>query len=363
VSSQEYSERVNPLLWGGKFGLPAKNYFSYYFEWCSLTVFLQRLYYYPLFNDYLYLDMTLKHKLEYALLRSTIFFINLLPIPVILFICTTIGYCAWVIFPFRLKVTYKNLSNVFPELDHAAKIRLLRSVYLQFTRTFGLVFILHRKSLIKLIKNAKISGRDKLEDALSQGKGVILTTIHSSWFEAYFAWFNMSDLPTSLIYKKQSNPLSDRFFVRQRQHYGTSLEQLSSYDGMKVYQQALTENRLLIVSLDQSFDGTGTSVQFFNQSVACAKGSAIMHLRSGAPIMTSVYYMKDGELHIDFDTADLPEYSELNEENINDISAKCIQLYEPFIRQYPEQWFSLFHRLWGKKDYPKVKRSFRQIFF
>ena len=307
--------------------------------------------------------MTLKHKLEYALLRGTIFFINLLPIPVILFICSSIGYLAWVIFPFRIKVTYKNLSNVFPEMDHSSKIRLLRKVYLQFTRTFGLVFILHRKSLIKTIKNARISGLDKVEDALSQGKGVILTTIHASWFEAYFAWFNMSGLPTSLIYKKQSNPLSDDFFVRQRQHYGTSLQQLSSYDGMKVYLQALTENRLLIVSLDQSFEGTGTRVPFFNQPVACAKGSAIMHLRTGAPVMTSVYYMKDGELHIDFDIVDLPDYSEISEENINDISARSIKLYEPFIRQYPEQWFSLFHRLWTKKRYSPVKRSFREIFF
>ncbi len=307
--------------------------------------------------------MKLKHKLEYALLRSIIFFINLLPVPTILSLCTTIGYSAWFVFPFRIKVAYKNLSTVFPELDHPSKIRLLRRVYLQFTRTFGLVFILHRKSLTKLIENAKISGLDKLENALSQGKGVILTTIHASWFEAYFAWFNMSGLPTSLIYKKQSNPLSDSFFVRQRRHYGTSLQQLSSYDGMKIYQQALTDNRLLIVSLDQRYSGTGTSVNFFNQPVACAKGSAILHLRSGAPVMTSVYYMKDGELHIDFDTVDLPKYQEINDENIKDICTRCIQLYEPFIRQYPEQWFSLFHRLWSKKGYSKVKRSFRQIFF
>jgi KDO2-lipid IV(A) lauroyltransferase len=307
--------------------------------------------------------MKLKHKLEYTLLRSAIFFINLLPVPVILSLCTAIGYTAWIVFPFRIKVAYKNLSTVFPELDHASKTRLLRKVYLQFTRTFGLVFILHRKSLRKLIENARITGRDKLEEALSQGKGVILTTIHASWFEAYFAWFNMSGLPTSLIYKKQSNPLSDRFFVRQRRHYGTSLQQLSSRDGMKVYQQALTDNRLLIVSLDQRYSGTGTSVNFFNRPVACAKGSAILHLRSGAPVMTSVYYMKDGELHIDFDTVDLPEYQEINDENIADISARCLQLYEPFIRQYPEQWFSLFHRLWSKTGYPKVKRSFRQIFF
>ncbi|MGB3210188.1 MAG: hypothetical protein WBB19_05740 [Desulforhopalus sp.] len=307
--------------------------------------------------------MKLKHTLEYALLRSIIFFINLLPVPVILFLCSSIGYVAWVVFPFRIKVAYKNLSTAFPELDHAAKIRLLRRVYLQFTRTFGLVFILHRKKFRKIIANATITGQDKVDKALGRGKGVILTTIHASWFEAYFAWFNMSGLPTSLIYKKQSNPLSDRFFVRQRRHYGTSLQQLSSYDGMKTYQQALKDNRLLIVSLDQRYSGTGTSVQFFNRPVDCAKGSAILHLRTGAPVMTSVYSMQDGKLHIDFDTVDLPGYTEINEENINDICSRSIKQYEPFIRQYPEQWFSLFHRLWSKKGYPEVKRSFRQIFF
>jgi lauroyl/myristoyl acyltransferase len=73
--------------------------------------------------------------------------------------------------------------------------------------------------------------------------------------------------------------------------------------------------------------------------------------------------MKDGVLHIDFDTVELPEYDEVNDENIDDISTKCIQLYESFIRQYPEQWFSLFHRLWSKEGYPKVTRSLREIFF
>ncbi|MFT5698064.1 MAG: KDO2-lipid IV(A) lauroyltransferase [Desulforhopalus sp.] len=304
-----------------------------------------------------------KHKLEYALLRSVIFFLNLLPVQAILFLCTTIGYIAWVVFPFRLKVAYKNLSTVFPELDHSAKLRLMRKVYLQFTRTFGLVFILHRKSLLTLIENAEISGLEEVENALEDGKGVILTTIHASWFEAYFAWFNIKNLPTSLIYQKQSNPLSDEFFVRQRSRYGTSLEHLSSYDGMHAYQKALTDNRILIVSLDQSYSHRGTVIPFFDTPVACAKGAPILHLRTGAPVFTSVYYMDKGKLHIDFAKIDLPTYEETNEETIKDIATRSIQLYEPFIRKYPEQWFSLFHRLWGKKDYPAVKRSFKQIFF
>jgi len=306
--------------------------------------------------------MRMKHRLEYLLLRSVIFFINLLPVPVILALCTGIGYLAWVIFPFRLKVAYKNLSTVFPEYSHSEKLRLLKKVYLQFTRTFGLVFILHRKNLTKLVENTRISGRDKIDRALQQGKGVVLTTIHASWFEAYFAWFNLAGLPTSLIYQKQSNPLSDEFFVRQRCRYGTSLVHLSSYDGMKAYEKALLDNRLLIVSLDQSYTSRGVEVMFFNRPLACAKGAAILHQRTGAPVFTSVYYMKDGELHIDFDEVELPRYANSDDESIADISSRCLRLYEPFIRAYPEQWFSLFHRLWGKKDYPLVKRSLAQIF-
>ncbi len=307
--------------------------------------------------------MKIKHKIEYLLLRSTIFFINLLPVPIILTLCTTLGYLAWVIFPFRIKVAYNNLSMVFPELSHGEKLRLLRKVYLQFSRTFGLVFILHRKSLTRLVENARISGREKLNSALLGGKGVILTTIHAGWFETYFAWFNIANLPTSLIYQKQSNPLSDDFFVRQRGRYGSSLKHLSSYDGMHAYEKALTDNRLLIVSLDQSYTSRGASVLFFNRPFACAKGAAILHQRTGAPVFTSVYYMKDGELHIDFDEVLLPHYDDITEQSIIDISSRCVRLYEPFIRAYPEQWFSLFHRLWSKKEYPQVKRSIRQIFF
>ncbi len=307
--------------------------------------------------------MSIKHKIEYSLLRSCIFFINLLPVPMILTLCTVIGYLAWVIFPFRIKVAYNNLSTVFPERSHEEKLHLLRKVYLQFTRTFGLVFILHRKSLTKLVKNTRISGRDKIDHALLGGKGVILTTIHASWFEAYFAWFNIANLPTSLIYQKQSNPLSDQFFVQQRRRYGTSLTHLSSYDGMKLYEKALQDNQLLIVSLDQSYTSRGASVLFFNRPLSCAKGVAILHQRTGAPVFTSVYYMKEGELHIDFDEVLLPKYNEINDQSIIDISSRCIKLYEPFIRAYPEQWFSLFHRLWSKKDYLPVKRSLSQIFF
>jgi len=305
--------------------------------------------------------MALKHTLEYSLLRFVIFVINLLPVSAIDGFAGLLGRLAWLLFPFRLPVAYYNLSRVYPEMSRMDRMYILKRTYVQFARTFGIIFILHRKQLMELVANTVISGRDKLDAALSQGKGVILTTYHGCWFEAYFAWFNLSNLPTSLIYQQQANPLSDAFFVRQRNRYGTSLQHLISKAGMDAFQQALAENRLLIISLDQRYSGRGAEISFFDTPLKCAKGSAVLHLRTGAPVLTSVYYMQDGKLHIDFDTVELPEYGEVNEENIKDILSRSIARYEPYIRRHPEQWFSLFHKLWIKHGYPEVKRPLREL--
>lgn len=306
--------------------------------------------------------MAIKHTIEYSILRSAIFLINLLPVPAILALSGFLGRLVWLFFPFRLPVAYYNLSRVFPDMAHRDRMRILKRTYLQFARTFGLIFILHRQEMMDLVENTVISGKEHLDAALSGGKGAILTTYHGCWFEAYFAWFNRFNLPTSLIYQQQANPLSDAFFVRQRCRYGTSLNHLTSKEGMNAFQQALADNRLLIISLDQRYSGRGTDIMFFDTPLRCAKGSAVLHLRTGAPMLTSVYYMKDGRLHIDFDTIDLPQYTAVSEENIKDICSRSISRYEPYIRKYPEQWFSLFHRLWIKRGYPQVKRNLKDIF-
>ncbi|THB71986.1 MAG: hypothetical protein D6B25_17640 [Desulfobulbaceae bacterium] len=307
--------------------------------------------------------MKLKHRLEYGLLRSVVLFLNLLPLPVILVITQSLGWLTWVLFPFRLPVAYRNISTVFPDMAHTEKLRILKRAYLNFTKTFALIVILRRKKLYRMIEEAVISGQEHLDEALKGGKGAVLTTYHGFWFEAYFAWFNHNNLPTSLIIKRQSNPFSDAYFIRQREYFGNSLENVRRKAGMKVFRACLENNRLLIISLDQNYQATGTPIPFFNRTLGCAKGSALLHLKSGAPVLTSVYYVKNGKLHIDFDRVDLPEYQEITEDAINDISTRAISYYEPYIMKYPEQWFSLFHRLWSKDGYPeRVPRGFREIF-
>jgi KDO2-lipid IV(A) lauroyltransferase len=222
--------------------------------------------------------------------------------------------------------------------------------------------VIHRKKVRALIDQAEISGLELLDEALAQGKGVILTTYHGCWFETYFAWFSRGSRPASLIYQQQSNPLSDAFFVRLRKRYGCNLNHIHSLEKLSTYAKALEDNRILIISLDQNYTDNGTPVTFFKRQFTCARGTALLHLKTGAPVLTSVYYVRKDKLHIDFEKVDLPEYDEISAASIQEISNLSIKPYEKTITAYPDQWFSLYHRLWKKEGYPtKITRCIRQI--
>ncbi len=307
--------------------------------------------------------MKLKYKTEYLLLRTAHFIINLMPLFLINLITLMVSWLAWVLIPFRINVAYDNLTTVFPNATHSQKLKILRNAYNQFVHAAGLIFVIRRKKVAQLIDQAEISGLDTVDEALKHGKGVILTTYHGCWFETYFAWFSKGDRPTSLIYQKQSNPLCDAFFVKIRQRYGHNLDHIHSLEKLSVYSQALNKNRILIISLDQNYTDNGTPVTFFNKTFNCARGTALLHLKTKAPVLTSVYYVKNGKLHIDFESVELPEYNEISDTNIQEISNLSIENYQKTILSYPNQWFSLFHRLWKKDGYPKkVPRTLRQIF-
>ncbi len=308
--------------------------------------------------------MKFKHLVEYGLMRAIIFPFTVLPLPIVDICSSFLAWIIWVIWPFRLNIVFSNLTTIFPEMSRADKLKLAKMVFLEAGRTAGRTYILHRKPLAKLIEEAEVRGLDILNKALEQGKGVIMTTSHGNWLEAYVAWFNRRQLPSTLIYQKQKNPLTDAFFLKQRQRHGSSLEQLTSKAGMERFEQALAANRVLIVCIDQSYKRRGVEVPFFERPFKCAKGTSVLHMRTQAPILTSFYYLEKGRLCIEFEEVTFPAFEEIDEKSMAKISAETMQWYEPHVRKHPEQWFGLFHRLWDKSSYPKkIPRSFKEIFF
>ena len=101
--------------------------------------------------------MKLKYKIEYLLLRTAHFIINLMPLFLINLITLMVSWLAWVLIPFRINVAYDNLTTVFPNATHSQKLKILRNAYNQFVHAAGLIFVIRRKKVAQLIDQAEIS--------------------------------------------------------------------------------------------------------------------------------------------------------------------------------------------------------------
>ncbi|MFM9012524.1 MAG: lysophospholipid acyltransferase family protein, partial [Gemmatimonadota bacterium] len=68
-----------------------------------------------------------------------------------------------------------------------------------------------------------VEGREVLEAAYAQGKGVILAAGHIGNWELSGAWLGASGLPVDGITMHMANPLSDRFFARTRARHAAPI--------------------------------------------------------------------------------------------------------------------------------------------
>jgi len=244
-----------------------------------------------------------------------------------------------------------NMDIVFPKMSFENKLRLAHQSYRFFGEMIVQFFSQNKKKNRERILNAEITGRKYLDNALSKGKGVILTALHSGNWEYVASWLNVSGIKTSGIYKPMKNPLSDTFFLNLRFNMGESLYMISTRSGMKAYEKALRQNHVLAVAVDQNAHENGTKVHFFNRQTSIAKGVAVLKYRTGAEVLGMIPRYENGRFKIEFFPVHIKPTEELNEMSINQIMQDVMHTFEKYVIRYPVQWM-WFHKLWGK---PKVR--------
>ncbi len=300
--------------------------------------------------------MKFKYKLEYSFLLFVRFIAIVLPLKISEWTGRRLGDIVWYIFPYRFQVMINNMDIVFPDKPYSEKLRIAHNVY----RFYGMMVMqffgqTKKKNQKILLENTRVKGIHYLNQALERGKGVILTALHYGNWEYLGTWMNLSGIKMSAIYKIMKNPLSDAFFLNLRLSFGDSMEMISTQNGMKAYQHALKNNRVLAVAIDQNAHDKGVKVKFFNNITSIAKGTAVLQFRTDASVMGVVPIYESGRLNITFFPVDLEKPETLNDQTISESIQKLLSYYEPVITTKPEQWM-WFHKLWGK-PLKKYKRS------
>lgn len=283
--------------------------------------------------------MTLKDKLTYRLLHVISMRMRRLSNQSRSRLANQLGALAFNYIPIRKKQAFQNIKLAFPNKSDAWIYNVLKGAYRLVGSNF-LEFMALPRSYELL--NFRIENQHIIDKASQQGKGVLIITGHFGLWEILGSWLGKNDYPVWGIIQRQGNHGADVFFKELRESYGMKhLYRKSSLDNMY---KLLKENNMLILASDQDAKKRGVFVKFFGQPSSTPKGSAIFHLRSGAPMVFSVAHREeDGTIVISFSKIELN-----GSPSIETITQTYTNLLEQKVREHPDHYF-WFHRKWKTK--------------
>ena len=238
--------------------------------------------------------------------------------------------------PIRKNQAIQNIKIAFPNKNMAWVNNVLKGSYRLVSTNF-MEFLALPKSYESL--NFRVENQHIVDDAAQQGKGVLIITGHFGLWEILGSWLGKNGYPVWGIIQRQGNRGADLFVKELRESYGMKhLYRKSSIENMYAL---LKENKMLILASDQDAKKRGVFVNFFGQPSSTPKGSARVHIQSGAPMIFSLAHKeKDGTVVISFDKIELNGSA-----SIETITQTYTTMLEDKIREYPDHYF-WFHRKW-----------------
>lgn len=241
-------------------------------------------------------------------------------------------------FPVRKQEALNHLKLAFPHRNGSYYRRLLKRIYIHFGQ-IAVDFL--RIETIDFDHDVKVENLHFLERALRKKKGVILLSGHLGNWELIPAWFVHHGYPLYPVVKRQKNRGADRFLMELREKTGSFplYRSRSSHDMIRI----LRKRNILALASDQHARRGGVTATFFGMPASTARGLAIFHLRTGAPlIMAYCRRNTDGTYVLKFQ--DVPTGTN-GAEPVSGITQQFTSQLEGEIRSYPEQYF-WFHRRW-----------------
>ena len=286
--------------------------------------------------------------LEYALARSILSGLGILPRPIALAVGLAVGRIGYIM-PGKLRRTgLRNLEIAFPEMPETERKRILRGSFESLGRLLGEFSQLHRatpKTLRELVEYDQV-GLAHLRDAERNKRGVIFLTGHlGAWELLSFGWSAL-EYPLSFLVRPLDNPRVENMVEAIRTRYGNRAidKQSAARQSLRVLREGGT---LGILSDLNTQTREGVFVPFFGKLACTTAGIATLALKTDALVIPTCAvwnkqrrrYFFHGDPPVELlRTGDHAKDVELN-------TARFAAAMEHMIRLYPDQWLWI-HKRW-----------------
>ena len=284
--------------------------------------------------------------LGYYLSIPFIYFISILPLPVLYFISDYLLYpILYKILKYRKKVVSENLKRSFPEKSDQERLE----IEIKFYRFLCDLFVETVKGFT--ISNEELKRRitftesPDLEKWYNQGRNCIITVGHKCNYE----WIcRVLPLFTSyhikVPYRKFTNPYFDKLFTKARGQLGVEL--FPTFDTFKELKKQVSKPFMLGLANDQSAHPDKSFwTRFLNQDTSFYVGAEKIAVSLDMPVIYGkLEYIERGRYHISFEA--IEEFPKNSQEG--HILNKHANLLERDILESPEYWL-WSHRRWKHK--------------
>ena len=241
--------------------------------------------------------------------------------------------------PKRKAIALKNIKLCFPELSSSAQRKLLRKHFQAMAIGFFELINGWWASDKWLLKRVEIKGREYLEQAIQEKRGVILLGAHFTLIELQG---RMMRLCTNfdVTYRAMKNPLFNAVMLNNRARiYQNSIHK----DDAKTLLRSLKQAHIVWLAPDQRFKHKAmVEADFFGQKIATNPVTARLAKLTGARVVPvsarRLAGAKGYELEFmppleDFPSGDLEADTQITN-----------QIFETMIRKAPEQYFWVHDR-------------------
>lgn len=263
-----------------------------------------------------------------------------------------IGLFLYRVSPKRRAVANKNILLCFPKLARQERENIVKKHFL----SLGMSLIDNAACWWKNDQSIRdlgyIEGLEHLDNAVKEGKSVILLASHFNMLEFGLRLLKAnSSHPVYAVYQPNSNPLLDKLILEGRER---NAKGMISYKEIRKMIRCLKQGQIIWYAPDQGYKGKYSEmVPFFGIPAASNTATSRLAKLSGAAVIP--FFVRQ---NADYQSYQLTLYPPLEDFPTDDPIAdteRYHQLIEEEIRKAPEQYLWVHRRFKNRPEqYPDV---------
>lgn len=298
----------------------------------------------------------LKNHLIYYSARILMFFIVLMPYPLVSRLGRAFGVLIFHLAGGERRKTLESIRTAFPTGFSEQQVhKLALAVWMNLGRNLFEVVHWTRWTHEKIAAQvARVRGLEHIEKALARGKGLFVATGHLGNWELLGGALTYR-FKGSALAQKLYDPRFDEIVNRFRREKLGATSMIKRGMALRGILEALKDNRFILSLVDQDTGRDGVFVPFFGKTAWTQSGVARIARKTGAAIVPAfVVRGTDGqfELHVEREIQ-VPQSPDA-EGDVLETVRRYTEAVESYVKAYPDQWMWM-HQRW--KTRPKNEKS------